>query len=139
MIEKYLKEDGWYKYPNEDGCDYETAESLIQTGVLEFCGCGREEDNLRFVLGGLEIIDEYATGTPFKEWKKKAIEHFGNELSAQFFYYWADKEEYSEHGSCIPGWLTNKGKDLLSDIRLVVNKYMTQDIDHALTTKKAPF
>lgn len=113
----YRQADGWFK--SEDGCDYETATDLLQCGMLDFCGCGSPEENLDFIRTGLELINEKRPENPneFDKWwhekEERVLKHFGNSQSAYFFYYWLDKEEYTEHGGSVPGWLTEKGLELL--------------------------
>jgi hypothetical protein len=103
MIEQYKQEDGWYQSPDLGGCDYETAGALLQSGIFGFCMCGSPDENLLYIAGGLEIISEWTGLITFDEWEKKLLSHFGNRGAADFFFYWADKEGYSEHGGCIPG------------------------------------
>ncbi len=107
-----------------DQCEYESDDKLgfIQCGVLEFCLCGRPEDNIAYVLGGLELIHSSCPeGMNFEVWfsdhQKTELAHFGTRESAMFFYYWADKEGWAEHGGSVPGWLTDDGLDLLSGLR----------------------
>lgn len=124
-IDKYKKEDGYY---DEDGRYYEDAESFYQTKVFEFCGCGRPEDNLEYIMKGLSYIDrEHPEGMSYEqscEWVKKWIEDgiplFGNEESRYFFFYWADKEGLTEHGGSVPGWLTDYGREVLDDLREII-------------------
>jgi len=117
----YQKPDGGYRF---GGGHYDTATDLIQTGMLKFCACGAPEQNLLYVLGGLELIDEDrpdGTLAEFhkwcKKWEKRRQVHFGSEAAADFFFYWADSQELTEHGSSVPGWLTNKGKELMTLLR----------------------
>jgi hypothetical protein len=116
-----------YMYPDADGCSYEDAVNLIQVGILGFCGCGVPGMNLAFVRDGLAHIDQKFDGDVFKErdawhafWNaKKADEKriFGSEAAAYFFYYWASKEDLTEHGGSVPGWLSDKGREVLDDLR----------------------
>lgn len=90
---------------------------------LNFCHCGMPENNLLYILGGLEIIDEKRPDdrTQFDAWwdahTKREAAHFGNQSSAYFFYYWADKEGLTEHGGSVPGWLSDEGVALLTKLR----------------------
>ena len=118
-LEPFASKDGEYVY---EGCNYQSAEELIQCGMLGFCGCGIPDENLRYVLGGLELINETPQGgRDFSAWladnKRRALDHFGGERARYFFYYWADKEELAEHGGSVPGWLTEKGERLLYALR----------------------
>lgn len=119
-LDEFKQPDDWYKF---DGCDYETAEDLLQTGFLGFCGCGDPEGNLEYIRSALEILAERFPRIPDREreqwdtWYKqhgeRVLAHFGNDRSAYFFYYWADRNRLTEHGGSVPGWLTDKGKHFL--------------------------
>lgn len=118
MIKQYEK-DGGYEY---EGVYYQSSEDLLQTGFLGFCGCGSPDDNLMYVLGGLSLINEtykkdkddrYAFSVWYEDHQKKVNDHFKSRDGAYFFYYWADKEGYTDHGGSVPGWLTDKGEELL--------------------------
>ncbi len=110
----------WYTVP--DGCSSPDVTSFVQGEILGFCCCGSPEENISLILEGLRIIDDkYPDGLSaeeYKEWwkerEKDVLENFGSDVSAYFFYYWADKEELTEHGGSVPGWLTSKGEKLLS-------------------------
>jgi len=52
----------------------------------------------------------------YKQWRKEGLKLFGNEKAMFFFYYWCDVLKLTEHGGCIPGWLSEKGKNTLSDL-----------------------
>lgn len=119
-LDDYKKDDG-YEY---DGCFYQNADDLLQTGMFGFCGCGRPSENLLYVLGGLELIDEPSpngTREQFNAWwtgyHERVLKHFGSDEAAYFFYYWADKEELTEHGGGVPGWLGEKGRNILMMLR----------------------
>ena len=112
MIKQYKKDDG-YEY---EGVYYQSSEDLLQTGFLGFCGCGSPDDNLMYVLCGLSLINDACKKYDcfwYKDHQKKVNDHFKSSDGAYFFYYWADKEGYIDHGSSVPGWLTDKGKELL--------------------------
>lgn len=118
-LEDLKQPDGWYKF---DGCDYEEAADVLQSGVLGFCGCGCPEKNLEYIRQALEIIDDPRPkwSDEHKSWeawwpihKEKVRAHFGNDQSAYFFYYWAAKNDLTEHGGSVPGWLSDKGRTLL--------------------------
>ncbi len=118
-IDKYKKEDGYY---NDDGVFYESAEDFYQVEIFGFCGCGLPDENLEYIHDGLtHINDERPEGAKHDEWYKKWVEEgdviFGNEFSRYFFFYWCDKQELTEHGGSVPGWLTDKGKRILFDLR----------------------
>ena len=123
-LSEYKTEDGYYA--DDKGCHYEDAIDLIQTGILGFCGCGRPEDNLLFILGGLELIDEVhqrkaMPAEEFRQWsqdhQERCVKFFGNENAMQFFHYWTDNQGLTEHGGSIPGWLDDSGEQLLATLR----------------------
>lgn len=101
-----------------DGCEYEDLESYIQCGVLGHCGCGTVRSHLLYILGGLELIKKWSDptmgGITYKAYRELATKHFTNDVAENFFYYIADKEDWVEHGTCLPGWLTAKGLTLLA-------------------------
>lgn len=106
--------------------DREKAVEEIQCEALGFCGCGSPDDNLALIRDGLALIavkppeDILRSMTEWPKWFKAHSERgnalFGNERSRYFFYYWCDKEELTEHGASVPGWLTVKGSDLLEKL-----------------------
>lgn len=106
-----------------DRTEFDDNESFIQTGILDFCGCGDVEGNLKFVQNGLKHIDDFhqkhsnrSFNDYYEQWIKNGLSIFGNESARNFFFYWADKEGFTEHGGSIPGWLTEKGRELLEDL-----------------------
>lgn len=138
-LDDYKRKEAYYEGENieefidDEGCHWSSAESFIQGKLLGFCCCGDPESNLLYVLKGLEIINTpYKTEQPdeyFQEWikikNKKEIDHFVTENAKMFFYYWLDKEEFTEHGSGLSGggWLTDKGKELLAILTEFKNQY----------------
>ena len=98
---------------------------------FDFCGCGSPEDAAKFIFYGLEFIGwrldqlkESDVSVRGPEWKalcdrldKRKIELFGSDGAAYFFYYWADKEELTDHGGSVPGWLTDKGKAVMAELK----------------------
>lgn len=120
-FEDFKKDNG---FEDADGCWHDDADSLLQTGILKFCACGCPEDNLDYILGGLELIaekvpegDRAAFVAWWEQHQTRVRTHFGSDGAAYFFYYWADKEGFTEHGGSVPGWLTDKGTDLLLMLR----------------------
>ncbi len=104
--------DGWYI--DKDECHTETLCDFLQTSCLGFCGCRMPDTNLAYVKKGLQIINrDLKNWPPYDEWQKTVMAHFQSQVAADFFFYWTDKEELTEHGGSIPGWLTDKGKELL--------------------------
>jgi len=118
-IEKFTKR------MNADECEWDgDLVDFIQTGDLGFCGCGMPEQNLDYIRKGLEHINETRPESQehddwHPEWVSRGHEIFGNETSRYFFFYWADKEELTEHGGSVPGWLSDKGKELLEVLEIL--------------------
>ena len=126
-IDKFKKEDGFY---SEDGCLFETAEDFIHTEMFGFCSCGDPEENLKFIMHGLAHIDKLHPDDDsdwWDDWVKEGVELFGSEGVKYFFFYWADKEGLTEHGGSVPGWLTDKGHHVLSDLREMYDNEGTDD------------
>jgi hypothetical protein len=100
FIDKYKKDDGYY---DENGCFYEDAEEFIQCHILNSCGCGSPDRNTRYVYNVLKRIENCKTEDTDTEY---------------FALYVFDKLWLTEHGGSIGGsWLSEKGKQLLSDMR----------------------
>ena len=104
--------------------------------VFGFCACGSPKNNVKYICRGLELIQEIQGKGPhevkdwstfYDEWRSKCNTHFGNRFAADFFFYWADKNELTEHGSCIPGWLTAKGSELLTHVNEILNDTETEE------------
>jgi hypothetical protein len=117
----FAKDSG---YEDAEGLYCETADTLLQSGILGFCCCGTVPENLRYISAGLELIGEKSPkgsgdewNAWYKGWRKRVDDHFKSSAAEYFFFYWADKEKLTEHGGCVPGWLTDKGKDLLAMLR----------------------
>lgn len=133
----FKKEGG---FEDAEGCWHDDADSLLQTGIFKFCGCGRPEDNLDYILGGLELIAEKppqgydAFSAWFDKHQERVRAHFGSMKAAYFFYYWADKEDLTEHGGSVPGWLTDKGHDLMLMLRGAKDERPPEEDDTANST-----
>lgn len=112
-------------WEDEEGILWDGPIDFIQGHVLDFCLCGSPEENLAFILRGLEHINEgwppdseYADQIAwYRAWFIRGTEVFGNQLSRDFFFYWTSALGLTEHGGCIPGWLTPKGLDLINVLK----------------------
>jgi hypothetical protein len=122
-LEHYAKDDG---YMTADECFYESATSLLQLGLLGFCACGRPEENLGYVLDGMEVLFESrpsmsegreAWDAWYRPWRDRVSAHFKTSEAEYFFAYWLDHEGYADHGGSVPGWLTGEGEKLLGLLR----------------------
>ena len=129
-----MTEFGWV---DPEGCHWDGPIDYLQGYLLGFCCCGCPEENLAFVHDGLAHInaltEESSVGRCkewdefYAKWRANGRAIFGNEQARYFFFYWADKEGLTEHGGSVPGWLTDKGKTLLADLRLIKEAGMLDD------------
>lgn len=131
-IDKYKTEQGDYVFTDE--CHYDTAADLVQIGMLGFCGCGASEESLSYVRDGLAHINRLREESPkqsngheawnkwWEQWQADGLALFGNDRARWFFYYWADQKGFTEHGGSVPGWLTDEGRELLSDLNEIINQ-----------------
>lgn len=109
MIE-LLKQEG-SRYVEESGQEWEYKYEYIWCSVFGFCGCGFPEDGFMDVFN---VLDR-------KHGKQEWDEAKDGSRLTHFILYWLDKEGYAEHGSSIGGcWLTEKGEELLRDMRWCV-------------------
>lgn len=111
-IDKFAKHGG---YIYLDDCSYDTDISLIGSGILGFCGCGDPEEAIKYVHKGLQLVN-IKKDIHFTEWEKELNKVFTDLGSIYFMWYFLNNKELTEHGSCVPGWLTTKGEELLSDL-----------------------
>jgi hypothetical protein len=118
-LSEFRQADGGYLYKD---CYYQDATDLLQTGFFEFCSCGAPEDNLEYVLRGLESIAAlqdkvWTKAMTYEQWAAECDKHLGDDKAQYFFFYWADFQELTEHGGAVPGWLTDKGRDVMTMLR----------------------
>ena len=119
-IDKKLKNG---VYICDDGCQYDTASEYYQCEFFGLCGCGKPDENLEYIKDGLTLIDNrMKRKISYEEMKAQEIAVFGSKKAAYFFYYWADKTELTEHGSSVPGWLTDKGEEVLEDLTQITKE-----------------
>ena len=109
-IDQYKTADGDYLY---EECTFDTAEDLLRYQV-GYCGCGDPESALKYLARVLDFVNRYLDvgaddGTE--------AELFPVEGSIWHTYYMLDDKELTEHGSSVPGWLTDKGRELMEDIQ----------------------
>ena len=120
-FDKFKQPDG--SYIDEDDCTYEDAESFILSGILGFCGCGMPEDTGKYIRDVLMHVDKLANLSRgegwvdrYAEWGSDGKKIFANSGSEYFAYYVLSEKELTEHGGSVPGWLTDKGRDVLKDL-----------------------
>lgn len=99
---------------DEHGAYWDSPGEFVQGSVLGFCTCGEPNKNLEYIRNGLRLIKNKAERTTGKE-----ISVFGSECATFFFYYWALEKGFTEHGNSVPGWLTDEGEALLSDLESI--------------------
>lgn len=105
MIEKLVK-DG-VGFVDENGVYHESEKAYLQQNILGFCGCGNPDEVMLYVETMLEKLDN-------EEWGDY------EDMPYMFFVYWANENDFVEHGiSARCSWLTDKGRDLLADIKKV--------------------
>jgi len=88
--------------------------------VVNFCGCGMPEDVLIYIRKGLLLVEQLELSwrsenkeDDYKKWDEDKNKFFCSEGAFYFFYYWCDKENFTEHGGSVPGWLSENGKEYL--------------------------
>lgn len=124
FTDKYLC-DG--KYSTDGKIKYCDPLEFIMHEIFKWCGCGLSENALNYVymhmLPFLRLQDyEYNTVYSIKR-TKSAYENiynsFKNDIEGAdyFFWYWLDNLGLTEHGGSIPGWLTEKGYELIQELK----------------------
>jgi|GEM_PF-3381572 len=112
MIEKLKKEEDG-RFIDEDGCSWETKADYLYIGVLHFCGCGDPASVGAYVKDMLLKHVKQTNSDDSACWDNTHYE----DLPTMFFLYWADNEDFIEHGSTIRcSWMTKKGDELLRDL-----------------------
>lgn len=118
FIDKYKKDDCWI---DEAGCQYFDAESFIEMGLFNFCGCGQPDSTREYVRNSLQLVSDikelvWEKKMSYEDWIDKKNELFKTDEAEFFMWYWLDHKGYIEHGGSVPGWLTEDGKEILSDL-----------------------
>jgi len=114
-IDQYKQPDGWFKYPPEAPIDFESAVDVLGH-MVGFCGCGRPEDALRFMAGKMRLIHNIQA-TDWSDAAHMALHNSFHDYGERyFFYYMLDHFGLTEHGSSVPGWLTQKGIEFMEDV-----------------------
>lgn len=122
-FDKYitLQENGWYE--DKEGCHHEDKPSFFHGGFLDFCGCGDPAASDLFLLSVLESLENIETRM------SESVEapFGGNEGFMYFVFYTLDKMGLTDHGGCVPGWLTEKGRDALEMLREIRGELEAED------------
>jgi len=116
MIEKLKKVDeSPFPYLDDQGVSWTSRANYIELNILGFCACGDPDASLLYVEKMLLAL---------RDKDRKAF----NDDAGQFFLYWADHNEFADHGTSIHGsWLTDKGLELLRDIESVRGELEADD------------
>jgi len=113
-VDKFRKDETG-RYYDSDNCSYDDAEQFISSSILGFCGCGIPRAALNYVKKALRLLSKKKKLT-HEQWveEKKAI--FLDYGSEYFTWYALENKGLTEHGYSTPGYLSEKGKELLSDL-----------------------
>ncbi len=98
--------------------------------ILGFCQCGMPENAQKFLTNVLEFLEwrrnKHCGSYEGKEWDQycKEIDDerkriFGSNGQYWFICYVLDWLGLVEHGGAVPGWLSEKGQDLLNKLKMV--------------------
>ena len=136
-IDKFRNEDG-ISYTDESGCYHESAKDYYMHEVFKFCGCGCPEDALDYIykclklltLGNDWINNKESHCDYWKRYRAECDKVFNSEGAEYFMWYWLDNMELTEHGGSVPGWLTEKGKEVLSDLEEIL-KASPEELEEA--------
>jgi hypothetical protein len=110
-VDNFKKDEG-YEY---DGTTYETAEELVLTGMLDFCGCGAPDAAGKFLMNTLQGMKDFHDSKI--TWEERDAK-FSDEGVRYFVYYILEKEGLTEHGTSVNGsWLTDKGNEILTYLK----------------------
>lgn len=119
LLAKYRQEDG--SLLDENGVWHgDSAVEFIQGAILKFCGCGLPDENVRYIRDALALVDwnrqsirDQEPEHGWTEYRKRCTKLFNNHNAEYFMWYWLDMQGYVEHGSSLPGWLSESGEELL--------------------------
>lgn len=119
-IDLHKQEDGTYLI---DGTTFEDEMAVFQTHMLDFCGCGSPETSMRIIHQALQLLkNKWDETIDYNQFDKSTLELFGSEGIRYFFWYVFDDKGLTDHGGSVPGWLTDKGSELLDDLTEYFNR-----------------
>ena len=123
MIEK-LTMDADGVYIDSEGVGHESVADFL-CNTLKFCGCGSPEKVLVYVCDSMQLIDDlekrvWTETETTKSWAARCDAHFHGVGAMDFMWYYLATMNLTEHGSAVPGWLTDKGKEMLRDMKSVI-------------------
>lgn len=110
-VDKYKQPDEGYLDP--DGCWHEDAEDVIRIGILKQCGCGNGWASMTYIRDILRLI-RGRDGSD--EGYKRCDDFFHSEGEKYTMYYLLDDLGLTDHGTSVPGWLSEKGVEVLEDL-----------------------
>ena len=116
-VDKYKQPDGWYL--DEDGVSHETAEDILGSKLV-FCGCGDPTSALKYVARALRLIQDYSDGphdfSSSAERYNKMCSCYASDGEKYFVWYVLTSHGLLEHGTCVPGWVTDAGREFMEDV-----------------------
>lgn len=137
-IDKYKTTDGhdkgtiWDGYTDPDGVWHQDANGFILGYIFGFCGCGMPTEAMKYIrdvmqhVENLHVLNNPDELTPdarsalYDKWAEDGKAIFPNQGAEYFAYYVLDAKGLTEHGGSVPGWLTPKGREVLSDINEIL-------------------
>lgn len=103
--------------------DVWTEEAVLE--ALGFCGCGQPEQALRYVRDGMRLLaEDPPKGVPFHAWwpgHEVRLDAFAPSAARDVLWYLLNDRGLAEHGGSIPGWLTEKGEEVLAALEGLVD------------------
>ena len=112
-INKYKTE---YGYMDDKGEYWDNAINFIQGSILGFSCYGQPIKNLKYVYECLYLAKLRYNPYQDKKYKEKKDEFFKNDEEMYFAWYFLVSKGLTEHNNNnIPGWLTEKGKNLMEN------------------------
>lgn len=112
LIKKNETEE--FDYIDQDGISHNNPEEWLFVGILGGCGCGNSDD---IAKEAVKVLNFFAI--PHEDRKWNICDDNFHELLA----HWMDKEGLITHGGGIGGaWLTEKGKNILTEIKKYENE-----------------
>jgi len=104
-------------YICDEGCFWgDDPLDFILMVQLKQCGCGMPEEAGKYTLAILKSI----AGRFDKQNPTDINEPFHSKGEAYFVWHTLDHLGLLEHGSGAPGWLTDKGKEVMGDLQVIL-------------------
>lgn len=117
-------DDDEFAYTDADGMSWSGLEEVLAIKVFGFCMCGAPDLALRLMRDALRLADMQSPSDydAHRAWYhaiyRPACEAvFGDKPGVEeVVWYLLNDKGLLEHGSSVPGWLTDKGRELLADL-----------------------